>query len=157
MQRAGESLWAVLRRLPRPKNTAEWLAAVWPVVVGQRLAAHTRPLAFAEGVLEVGVGESEWQAQLEGMTGELRAQVNTWWGCALVREVRFVPGKAGASSLRRSLSARNHARHSKGKARAESEAAAAELEPSLSKIADKDLRELIARVAARYLASEGST
>ncbi len=98
MQPANQILRGALRRLARREQPMEWLAAVWPLLTGRRLAAHTRPLACAEGVLEVGVSGAGWLEQLESMSGMLRREINRWWGGELVREVRFTrdPGTRGS-------------------------------------------------------------
>jgi hypothetical protein len=106
MQKAGEILRGALRRLKTPDQPLDWLVAVWPLVVGKRLAERTRPLACAAGVLEIAVEGAAWRDQLAEMTGSLRAQINRWWGGELVRQVKLVPvpatlpvGKASSESL----------------------------------------------------------
>jgi hypothetical protein len=90
-----------MRRMARPEQRLEWLTAVWPVVMGARLAAHTRPLNWKDGVLEIGVAGEGWQEQLNEMTGTLRRQINLWWGGEVVEQVRLTqdgsatPGRAG--------------------------------------------------------------
>jgi hypothetical protein len=106
MERAREILGKALRRLKRPEQPLDWLVAVWPLVVGKRLAERTRPLACAAGVLEIGVEGAAWWEQLAEMTDSLRGQINRWWGGQLVRQVKLVPvpatlpvGKASPESL----------------------------------------------------------
>jgi hypothetical protein len=94
MQKAGDILRGAMKGLRRPEQPLDWLAAVWPVVMGKHLASHTRPLGCREGVLEVGVDGAAWKAQLEEMAGSLRRQVNRWWGSELVRWVKLVPQPA---------------------------------------------------------------
>ena len=149
MERAGQSLWSALRRVARHERPLDILVAVWPLMVGRRLADHTRPVAWSKGRVDVAVDRPEWQSQLESMGKDVRTQVNNWWGSELVREVRFVPEKAkrprpAAEPVK---NARTPAEHKLG-------AALRELEPALNKIADTDLRELVARVAGQYLARQ---
>ncbi len=91
MRQAGEILRGALRRLKRPEQPLDWLVAVWPLVVGKRLAERTRPLACAAGVLEIAVAGAAWREQLAEMTESLRGQINRWWGGELVRQVKLVP------------------------------------------------------------------
>jgi len=155
MERAGESLRAALRRLRRPEKPLDFLAAVWPVAVGRGLAAHTRPLACADGVLKIAVGERQWQEQLEPMAAEVQAKINTWWGGTLVREVRLVPGKVDdpcehwLGPVPGQASGSNNVAEGEGKLTA----APLGLEGALAGIADTQLRELVGRVAAQYLGS----
>ena len=158
MESAGKSLWSALRRVARPEKPLDLLAAVWPLMVGRRLADHTRPVAWSKGRVDVAVDEPQWQNQLDSMSKDVRSQINRWWGSELVTEVRFVPEKAKGSGIRKSkLEIRNSKvappaghTHSENKLRATLK----ELEPALRGIADADLRDLIARVAGQYLGKQ---
>ena len=90
MQRAGEFLGRVVRRLERPEAALAWLAGSWPSVVGKALAAHTRPVRCAAGRLEIAADRRAWQKQLEEMKREICARVNQAWGGDLVHEVKLV-------------------------------------------------------------------
>lgn len=150
MERAGISLWSALRHVARPEKPLDLLTAVWPLMVGNRMALHTRPVAWSKGRVDVAVDQPEWQGQLESMGKDVRKQVNKWWGSELVREVRFVPERAKRPETRKS---KLEIRSSKGSTPAESKlhSALKELEPALNRIGDADLRELISRVAGQYL------
>ncbi|MCL5288639.1 MAG: DUF721 domain-containing protein [Acidobacteria bacterium] len=156
-----------LRRVARPEKPLDLLAAVWPLMVGRRLALHTRPVAWSKGRMDVAVDQPEWHSQLESMSKDVRAQVNRWWGSELVREVRFVaerskrqaPSVAGKSNAG-GLKTRPYGRSDAGGTPSEESAlraAVKELEPTLKGIADSDLRELIARVAGQYLGRQGKS
>jgi len=163
MESAKKSLWSALRRVAKPEKPLDLLTAVWPLMVGRRLADHTRPVAWSKGRVDVAVDQPEWQSQLESMARDVRKQVNKWWGSELVREVRFVPEKARRLETRKSIPKdRDEIRNAKLSPRAggtasESalRAALKKLEPALKGIADADLRELVARVAGQYLAKQG--
>ena len=156
MERAAKGLWGVLRRVARPERPLDLLAAVWPLMVGQRLAAHTQPVAWEKGSVVVAVGDREWQKQLEGMADEVRKQINRWWGSELVREVKFSRGKVPGASAPPTAQAPRHPAQLQGKTEAEEKLKAAlkELEGPLARISDVELRDLIARVAAKYLAKQ---
>ncbi len=153
MERAGKSLWSVLRRVARPDKPLDLLTAVWPLMVGSRLALHTRPVAWSKG--RVDVDQPEWQGQLESMGKDVRKQVNKWWGSELVREVRFVTDKKNPQITQipqmRGKSKLGAARAANVPAESKLSAVLKELEPALNRIADADLRELISRVAGQYL------
>jgi hypothetical protein len=91
MDRAGDFLGGMLRQLKRPEAAVAWLKGAWPNVVGGTIAAHTRPVRYSGGCLEVATDGKPWQIQLETMSAEFCAQVNRSWGGNLVREIRFVP------------------------------------------------------------------
>ncbi len=163
MEKADKSLRAALLRLGGPpgigglrERPVELLEAVWPLVVGQQLAAHTRPVTWNEGRVEVAVGEKHWREQLEGMTDQLRAQINRWWGSKLVGEVRIVPGKVVRSLAPDQAQSAGRATQPRAQAGAEGNMGPAleEWQAWAATIADKELRELVARVATQYLANQ---
>jgi hypothetical protein len=157
MERAGQSLWSALRRVARPEKPLDILVAVWPLMVGRRLADHTRPIAWSKGRVDVAVDQPEWQSQLESMGKDVRKQVNQWWGSELVREVRFVPEKMkrpASDRVKRPRVAAEQEAPARAPEANKLSAALKELEPALNKIADTDLRELVARVAGQYLAKQ---
>jgi predicted nucleic acid-binding Zn ribbon protein len=92
MERAGEFLGNVLRRLDRPEAALAWLSSSWPRIVGKALAGHTRPLRCQGDCLELLADGKPWQQQLENMKRELCARINQAWGGRLVCEVRFASG-----------------------------------------------------------------
>jgi len=100
MERAGEFLGKVLRRLDRPEAALAWLSSAWPSIVGKALAAHTRPVRCAGGCLDLTADGKAWQQQLESMQRELCGRINQAWGGSLVREVKFVSAKPGPAGLR---------------------------------------------------------
>ncbi len=149
MESAGKSLWSALQRVARPDKPLDLLVAVWPLMVGRRLADHTRPVAWSKGRVDVAVDQPEWQSQLESMGKDVQKQVNKWWGSELVREVRFIPEKA-----KRPRPAAEPVKNARTPAEHKLSAALEELAPALKGIADADLRELVARVAGQYLAKQ---
>jgi predicted nucleic acid-binding Zn ribbon protein len=96
MDRAGNFLGNVIRRIDTPEATLAWLESAWPSVVGPQLAAHVRPLRCVGHRLELSADSPAWQAQLSSLAQNLRARINSAWGGILVRELKFVP-RAAAS------------------------------------------------------------
>jgi predicted nucleic acid-binding Zn ribbon protein len=96
VQHAGEILKGALGKLARREDALEWVRAVWPVVLGSRVAARAQPVAWRDGVLEVDVRSAAWQRELEEMAASLCAELNRAWGGQLVREMRFTSGEAAA-------------------------------------------------------------
>lgn len=145
MERAGNAILAALRRVAGSEQPLDFLTALWPLVVGARLAEHTRPVQWKKGALQIAVGDREWQEQLEGMRDALRARINKWWGANVVDELTFVRGKVG-----RQPGAKPAAKPEK--AWPPREAKVEELKEALSRIRDPEFRALVERVAAKYLA-----
>ncbi len=164
MEQAGHSLWSALRRVARPEKPLDLLVAVWPLMVGKRLAGHTRPVAWSKGRVAVAVDEPEWHKELQGMSKDVRKQINRWWGSELVTEVRFVTDKSkrqAPSEARKSsvggLKARPHSGPEKSTpSENKLSAALKDLEPALRGIGDAELRDLISRVASKYLDKDRS-
>ncbi|MFY9801728.1 MAG: DUF721 domain-containing protein [Candidatus Acidiferrales bacterium] len=103
MERAGNFLGGMLRQMKRPETVFPWLSSVWPNIVGKTLAAHTRPVSYHAGRLEISADTKAWQKQLEPMKAEFCAQVNKAWGSVLIREVKFTASKPGPQKLSREM------------------------------------------------------
>ena len=105
MNRAGDFLGNVIRRINHPDATLAWLQSAWPSVVGPQLASHTRPLRCVAHRLELSADTAAWQSQLASMEADLRARVNSAWGGTLVRELKFARNApdSAPSSLPREL------------------------------------------------------
>jgi predicted nucleic acid-binding Zn ribbon protein len=74
--RVGESLDRVVRSLGGPP--AGTLVAVfggWTDVVGERLAAHARPVSLARGTLVVEVDDGGWATQLRFLESDLKRRL----------------------------------------------------------------------------------
>ncbi|MGH9729280.1 MAG: DUF721 domain-containing protein [Candidatus Acidiferrales bacterium] len=99
MERAGEFLGAALRRMKDPHAARTWLTAAWPKLVGDALAAHIRPSAYAKGVLRIEADSREWQKQAELLNQEIRERVNRSWGSHLVNEIRVEPAQNAGRRL----------------------------------------------------------
>jgi predicted nucleic acid-binding Zn ribbon protein len=103
VERAGEFLGQVARRLGKPEAAIAWLGAAWPSIVGSALAAHTRPVRCESGCLTIAADGKPWQKELENLKLEFCGGINRAWGGTLVREVKFVAGKSELNSVSREL------------------------------------------------------
>jgi len=99
MERAGDFLGRTLRRIDRPEASFAWLASSWSAIVGNALAAHTRPVRCSAGCLDLSADGNSWQKQLESMQREICARINQAWGGNLIREVKFTPAKPGPARI----------------------------------------------------------
>lgn len=156
MERAGKTLWKALRKLAKPDRPIDMLGAVWPLIVGPRLAGHTRPLSWTENRVRVGVDEGPWKNQVERLEKPIRTKINNWWGQGLVREIQFVAQRARPAG--KSQSQRTRAKPPKLSNREVESRIRERLKEmkGLEGIRDDELRELIGRVAARYLENSKS-
>jgi len=103
MDRAGEILGKVVRRIDRPEAALAWLTGSWTTIVGETLAAHTRPVRCQSGCLEVAADGKGWRKQLESMKREFCGRVNQAWGGNLICEIKFVAAKPGPKRVPREL------------------------------------------------------
>jgi predicted nucleic acid-binding Zn ribbon protein len=101
MEKTGELLGKVVRKMGQPQAALAWLASAWPRIVGEKLAARTRPVRCLGGVLEVLADGKDWRNQLDEMKGEFCRRINNSWGMQLVSEIRFVAAKPGPRWVRR--------------------------------------------------------
>lgn len=77
----GTALEALARRLGAP--AASSLSAVftqWDDIVGEVVAAHSRPLSLVDGVLTVAVDEPGWATEFRFLTPTLLARINALGG-----------------------------------------------------------------------------
>jgi len=73
-------------------HVVQVLEPFWPRVAGKEIAEHSKPLAFEAGTLTLGTSCPSWAGQLRPMADELRAAINIFLGCSLVKtvQVRFL-------------------------------------------------------------------
>ena len=67
----------------------------WDQIVGERLAAHCRPVSFEDGVLVVSASSSAWASQLRMLSGQLVTTIEEHVGSHVVSELK-VTGPAAA-------------------------------------------------------------
>ncbi|HVX67941.1 MAG TPA: DUF721 domain-containing protein [Bryobacteraceae bacterium] len=90
MDRAGN----VLRKLGlgSPDAAEELARAAWPRAVGKRIAARTRPVAFANGCLVVEVEDPVWLEHLRTMRAQILPRVKKAAGADVITALDFRPG-----------------------------------------------------------------
>jgi hypothetical protein len=89
-----------LRKAP----SAEVPLLAWPMACGSAVAARTRALEFARGVLKVEVADAAWRAELQHLAPKYVAILNKY-GTGVARVEFVVRGKAtpdaGAREMKR--------------------------------------------------------
>jgi hypothetical protein len=68
-------------------RVAEILAPLWSHVVGEPIAQHSQPVAFASGTLRLATSCPTWAAQLRHLSEEIRLEVNRYLGRAVVKRL----------------------------------------------------------------------
>ena len=94
-RRAGGAVAALVHELA-PATGLAALQRVWPVSVGDVIAAQAHPSAERAGVVTVTCSSSVWAQELTLMGPELTARLNEALGPDFIRELRFRAAPAGA-------------------------------------------------------------
>jgi predicted nucleic acid-binding Zn ribbon protein len=86
--RIGELLSPALERLgPKGLWTESKLRKLWPVVVGDAVAANARVRRLRGDVLEVEVASDAWATELSYLAAEVRQKLNERLGGEVVSEL----------------------------------------------------------------------
>lgn len=119
------------------------LQAAWKHIVGESIAAHSRPLRLRRKRLLIQVSDRTWGAQLRELSPTLLAKINRLFGTDLVEtlECRVERKKTVRSPEAPSVTVSSPAL----------ERIRSELLPLAEKIGDPDLREAFLRAASRCL------
>ena len=97
MQRVSEMLPKVYRQLVRENADEEaLLLALWPVVVGGKVAARTRAVRLFGATLIVETAAQDWRRQLARMTGQIVKQLNAAADKTVVKDIEFRVGVLAA-------------------------------------------------------------
>jgi predicted nucleic acid-binding Zn ribbon protein len=87
-RKVGEALDRLSRGLGLPPAAATArLVRAWPEVVGEAVAAHTRPRWVRDGVLSLAVDDPVWAAQLRWLEADLLARVAEVTGPGVVERI----------------------------------------------------------------------
>lgn len=90
MQLAAELLPEVYRKLTREAADEEAVVtALWPLVVGGKVAARTRPVRLFKTTLIVETVSPDWRRQLARMSGDIVKQLNAAAGKPVVKDLEF--------------------------------------------------------------------
>ncbi|MGY5766104.1 DUF721 domain-containing protein [Brachybacterium sp. DNPG3] len=73
----------------------------WDEIVGERVAAHCRPVSFEEGVLVVSASSSAWASQLRMLTPQIVTSIEKHVGAHVVSEMRVTGPAAAERSWKR--------------------------------------------------------
>ena len=107
MQPAATGLDRVLARSIRKAPAEEAPLLAWPLACGSAVAARTRALDFADGVLHVEVPDAGWRRELQALAPRYLATLSRY-GADGVKRVEFgVAGRKHAASVKDAKSPRS--------------------------------------------------
>jgi predicted nucleic acid-binding Zn ribbon protein len=81
-----------------PQTLLAATQARWPAAVGERIAAHSRPISERDGVVTIACGAATWAQELDLLQEELLTRLNAaleTGGAGAVRGLRFVATPPG--------------------------------------------------------------
>ena len=151
------------RRMPRPLAVADLLATVlhgqpaekrlqegkiwlvWDETVGPAIAAQARPAGFRDGVLTVMVANAPWMQQLTFLKRDIMARLNARLGCDLVTDIYLRAGRPETPHI----TVKTPPPTPRQLSTAEQE----QIAEQTATVVDQELREAIAGLLGRHLAS----
>jgi Dna[CI] antecedent, DciA len=89
MEEVGKLLPRIFKRQMGRKDPrlVEILGPLWLRVAGSRIAENSRPVAFVAGTLTLETSCLSWAAQLRQMREEIRAEINNFLRCSVVKKI----------------------------------------------------------------------
>jgi hypothetical protein len=89
VEEVGKLLPAIFKKQMRREDArvVEILGPCWFRVAGRGIAEHSRPTAFVTGTLTLETPCPAWAAQLWQMAEEIRAKINCFLGCPVVKKL----------------------------------------------------------------------
>jgi hypothetical protein len=89
LERAGVGLEKIVLGALRRSQPGEGPVLAWPLACGSAVAARTRALQFADGILRVEVPDAGWRKELQGFAPQYLAVLNRYVA-ETVRRIEFV-------------------------------------------------------------------
>jgi predicted nucleic acid-binding Zn ribbon protein len=92
MAPASAALERVIARSLRQSPTGTSPLLAWPLVCGHGVALRTRPVSFADGILQVEVADMGWRNELRDLAAQYLAMINRY-SVERVQRIEFVIAK----------------------------------------------------------------
>ena len=89
MEQVGAGLEKIVAGSLRRSPAGEGPLRAWALACGQAVAARTRAVAFAQGILRVEVPDAGWRAELQALAPQYLAVLNRYVAES-VRRIEFV-------------------------------------------------------------------
>jgi hypothetical protein len=100
MQPAAAGLDKVLARSIRKAPAEEAPLLAWPLACGSAVAARTRALDFADGILRVEVPDAGWRRELQALAPRYLATLSRYGADGVTRVEFVVAGRKQAVSVK---------------------------------------------------------
>jgi predicted nucleic acid-binding Zn ribbon protein len=90
MEHISQSLEGLLKKLELDKRILGWgVLGIWEEVVGPRIAANAKPVAYRDSKLFVQVATTIWMHELSFMKGEVLKKLNARLGEKVIEDIVF--------------------------------------------------------------------
>jgi len=107
MQPAAAGLERVLARSIRKASAEEAPLLAWPLACGSAVAARTRALEFADGVLHVEVPDAGWRRELRALAPRYLATLSRYGADGVTRVEFVLAGRKQAASVKSQKTSRS--------------------------------------------------
>jgi hypothetical protein len=98
MQPASQELKKVVEKSLRNAPADQVPLLAWPLACGSAVAARTRALDFADGILRVEVPDAGWRKELQALAPRYLVTLNQYCAEAVTRVEFAIAGRKQASS-----------------------------------------------------------
>ncbi len=95
MEQVGAGLEKIVAGSLRRSPAGEGPLLAWALACGQAVAARTRAVDFAQGILRVEVPDAGWRVELQALAPQYLAVINRYVAES-VRRIEFVMGEKAA-------------------------------------------------------------
>jgi len=144
----GELLASALQGTPAAQRLREaeiW--RIWDEAVGPQIASRAQPAAIRNGVLTVTVASAPWLQQLNFLKADLRGKLNALLGEPLIQDIFLKSGNPARPDAQAAPRRQRRPRRL-------SPQEAAQIDRATAGLDDPVVREALATLFARHLASE---
>jgi hypothetical protein len=107
MQAAAAGLDKVLARSIRKAPADEAPLLAWPLACGSAVAARTRALDFADGILRVEVPDAGWRRELQALAPRYLATLSRYGAEGVTRVEFVIAGRKQAVSVKSQKTSRS--------------------------------------------------
>ena len=100
MEQVGAGLEKIVAGSLRRSPAGQGPLLAWAIACGQTVAARTRAVHFAEGILRVEVPDAGWRAELQALAPQYLAVINRYVAESVKRIEFVIPDKAAGGGVR---------------------------------------------------------
>jgi hypothetical protein len=100
MEQIGPGLERIVAGSLRRAPAGQAAVLSWSLACGQAVAARTRAVDFAQGILRVEVPDAGWRAELQALAPQYLAVINRYTAGSVKRIEFLILGKAASEGAR---------------------------------------------------------